>query len=500
MLKGNIFLLLFAFLFVKLNAQIATGSYAVRATCGSSSSSVSSLYNIMTNGNLDYVAPITNAGTPIKVNAIGDGKVGTFFALGSVASPLDAPKLYSINKLSGVATSYGAVNKPPVPAASFPSTGYSIVPDFIGDSDVNGDTYYIGGITFIFTAPATITDAKLYVGSVSLQTNVSNIIWSPAALDVTSQTILNNFITQTAQYLLGLGPEPQGMVQDWVFDPNTNTLKSYLGYEGKFMTISNLNTSNPTVVTTTPTTPIPGTPGNKQEMGAMFRDNLGNLYAVKSNEGTIYQINANTGDFTGDIYNTGFPNCSSIDATSELTAIPLPIEFISFNSNKKGYYNQLSWRLTSNSETNYFEVRRKNAIQDNWEVISPKIFGNTSYTYSFLDKQVGKDKSFYQVAHIGNNGTQTLTNIIEVSNTKVFATALFPNPTKSSKSCTIILDAVANYQMNIIDMNGKVVYSKQFNAINNISFSDENIDLNSGVYIVELKSGESLNKVKLVIN
>jgi len=185
---------------------------------------------------------------------------------------------------------------------------------------------------------------------------------------------------------------------------------------------------------------------------------------------------------------------------------PLPIELSSFAAicNEAGSEVDVRWSTASENNTSHFEVERSLDAQ-NWEIISSiAAAGNSTSTLNYsmkdLDARVNSIL-YYRLNQFDLDGASKMFGVVSVeylSNEKGFE--LFPNP--AGTDVTVLLHGEHQVgETNIIftDINGKevkkVVYNEQTGKLMTIDLRN----LEPGVYIVRLMSGNESNQfVRLI--
>ena len=479
-----------------VHAQVPSGSYLLAGACGGATNPTS-LYNVNVDGSTTLVGAVTYGGNPITVNASGY-TASSAYALSVPATLYTAPDLYAVSTTTGVATMVGTINPPPSPTTSFGTLGFTIPFNFIGDSDPATGRMFIGGITFKFSVfTGTITDVKFYLGT--LYPDVSSTTsWTLVGLDAGSQAVFNTFAAQAQAYISAgfTGPIPSGGFQDWVFDEPSGTLKSYLGIEGKFTTISGVSSTNPLAVTTTPTTLIPGTPGANQEMGAMFKDKDNNYYAVNSADGVMYKIDA-SGNYLGQSWNSG-RGCFRGDGVSKANAIPLPVTMVSFNAAAGNGKTVLNWVTIQEINVKDFTVERS-ANTNNWTSLSSVKANNGSgeQRYSYTDNNALNGLSYYRLKITDLDGTVKYSDIVSTNNAAKNVISVFPNPASQFVKADFASIMPSGSFVELVNVSGQTVYRE------NISLKATTIidvaRYAKGNYVLKIISGNTTHAEKLII-
>lgn len=152
--------------------------------------------------------------------------------------------------------------------------------------------------------------------------------------------------------------------------------------------------------------------------------------------------------------------------------IVLPVELLSFTAKAEGSSNKLTWTTASEVNNKGFQIEKLKATGDSWDILgfvaskSPK---GTSESYDFLDI-APLSTSYYRLRQMDNDGQETLSKVVSVSNKGNSKLKVYPNPV--SNSLTIETDPfnkgeALDYQ--IINLLGQQVQSGK--ATNSIDVS-----------------------------
>ncbi|MBC8082428.1 MAG: T9SS type A sorting domain-containing protein [Hymenobacter sp.] len=447
-----------------LLAQLPTNSFAVTAACPASAGNTSVLQGINTDGSLTPVAPIIDAGTGTRliINALGFdsnplNQTGIYGM--SVVQPITInnfdtpPTFYRIDLGTAQATSLGAVTPPPTPTSGLSSPGPTeiLIRDvrqtfnFIGDGGSNSEYYASGATARIFSSgglsgPFRVADLRLYVGVIQLTPfSTASPVWRQLdASDPATTALIAGYQDEVQAYLNSNGtlPIPQGGLQDWVYDVRTGNLVSYLGQDDQFLTIRNPAT-NPAAVTTQPTDTIP----TQQDIGSMFTDRNGNVYAVDADGGTIYRIDRLTGNYSNVSFGTAF-GCSRGDAVSMPGALPLPVTLTRFSATPQCGAVRLDWATASEKNAATFLVQRSRSGTD-WQTVQTVRAGNrpTGQAYSALDAAPLAGQSYYRLSQRDLDGTTAYSPVQAVLMPGLTGKAIaevYPNPTAEGRFTVLL--------------------------------------------------------------
>lgn len=466
-MKKLVYLLLCLGITAPAYAQFPTNSFAVTSACPGSAGNPSVLQKINTDGSLTPIGTVHAGSTSLIINALGNDvqdqenvygmNVVQPITLGNFNTP---PTLYRISLATAEATALGQVTPPPAPTYTDLQFGEMVLRqtfNFIGDGD-NQSNYFVGGITVRYSLfSGTVKDPRLYVGQIKLNpfTTAAPVWRQLDTSDPNTTTVMQGYATQIQAFIDNgfNGPAPEGGIQDWVFDPFSGHLVSCLGKEGMFLSINNITTT-PTAVTTAPTQLMPTT----QDIGSMFTDRVGNIYAVDANDGTIYKIDRTTGNYSGKSYGSAL-GCNRGDAVSFADALPLPVELTSFTARLGRQGVALAWATASEKNAAAFQLERSpdGVVWQAWRSV-PATNRAAGAQYSALDAVPLPGTSYYRLAMHDQDGTTAYSPVQTIENTQTTTVALqlYPNPVRHT--LTVLPAAGAGLQ--VVNSRGQVVWQQ----------------------------------------
>jgi len=290
-------------------------------------------------------------------------------------------------------------------------------------------------------------------------------------------------------------PVPQGGIQDWVYDVRTGNLVSYIGKEDKFLTISNPSNpaTNPVGSTRDVNSPIPG----QQDIGSMFTDRDGNLYAVQANSGTIYKIDPTNGNYTGSSYGSAF-GCSRGDAVSLPGALPLPVTLTRFSATLVGGSVRLSWATAREENAESFLVQRRHNGTE-WQTVQTVRASNRAQgqTYSAVDAAPLDGQSYYRLVVRDLDGSMAYSPVQSVTLTsKVVQT--YPNPSDGHFTVRLPQAMAAGTTLELLTTTGTL--ARRFQPAAGLSIlSLDAHDLPGGLYYLRVQQPGSVNTVPVML-
>ncbi len=184
-------------------------------------------------------------------------------------------------------------------------------------------------------------------------------------------------------------------------------------------------------------------------------------------------------------------------------SIVLPVELLEFYGSKMSRSNMIKWSTASEQNSSHFMIERS---EDGtiWNSIGKQ--SATGYSigienYEFEDKFPFK-MGYYRLNMVDLDGSQEYSNIISLernSRDKGNEIMLTPNPARSTTWITTDFDVQENTQIFISDLTGRAVRTESVLNPNRIMNYELDIhDLNPGIYIVTVSTGDFVKTIKLV--
>lgn len=198
----------------------------------------------------------------------------------------------------------------------------------------------------------------------------------------------------------------------------------------------------------------------------------------------------------------------TLDISSANPCTVLPIGLTEFS----GYYseysrsNELTWVTDSETNNDYFVLERS-ADGINFGAIADIDGQGDSYienTYTYFDPIESSDTYYYRLKQFDFDGASSYSDVIAIESewdNSEFFRSLFPNPAKTKinlvTSQRIKKDPI---QLTFINAQGSVVKTQELMGYTNAAnYGIDVSTLNSGVYTVQLVSGDESEVRKIVI-
>ncbi|WP_192820773.1 T9SS type A sorting domain-containing protein [Rufibacter sp. LB8] len=185
----------------------------------------------------------------------------------------------------------------------------------------------------------------------------------------------------------------------------------------------------------------------------------------------------------------------------------LPVTLTSFTATAANGRVNLKWATASEKDNKEFIVERSRTTSQ-FEPIATVAGGGTSttaLTYAAVDSKPLAGTSYYRLKQIDFDGKFEYSKIITVTQNSSAAesitiTSVHPNPFQNRVALQFSLQAEANVEVSLLDLNGKTFYSKTIKAkTGDQEHILENMgNLANGIYFIKVVSNGQVAVQKLV--
>jgi hypothetical protein len=479
----------------QLLAQVSGNSFVVSSSGPAAQRNPSILNRVLSDGRLEPIGPVVADNGVNIFDALGFNSANPtrLFAMNAILpTPLSNPNLYQIDLESGLTVSLGSISPPPSGLTSI-----GVVINFIG---TGGDeaNYFLAGLVLDVRPVITIfppsvgirvSNPRLYIGEIKFNSgNLTEPQWRQADIsDPATAAIINGYVTSINNNPSNPAAGITGGPRDWVFvrENGSPTLKSYLGVEGQFLTVSNITTS-PVIRVTTPAVPLPV----RAELGAMFSDNNNLLYAINTdggpNAGQIYQIDPTTGNYLNLTLNTGLGLFRG-DATTILPSRPLPVTLTSFVARLERARVSLRWTTATEAGTDRFRVERSVDDAQTWVPLGEVKAANAQQgqSYSFVDEGPSVGMNYYRLAIVDFDGTLAYSPVQAADfQPTEGAISLYPNPATEQFTVALPQAATAGSSLQVLNSLGQQVWTQPLAGLRTVRVDTK--AWATGVYYVKV--------------
>ena len=192
---------------------------------------------------------------------------------------------------------------------------------------------------------------------------------------------------------------------------------------------------------------------------------------------------------------SGVTICSSVSAVGTVTVnnVILPVTLIQFKGRKKEETVLLDWVTSTEINVNRFEIERSKDGTAFNKIGTVAGTGNSSInqSYAFNDNSPRATVNYYRLKMIDNDGKFTYSSILVFLGNQtgnVVIQTIKPNPFKDAINIEMLLQQKQPLKIQIIDMAGRVVGTKDFIGLagnNNIGYTGLS-NLTEGIYFVKI--------------
>ena len=179
--------------------------------------------------------------------------------------------------------------------------------------------------------------------------------------------------------------------------------------------------------------------------------------------------------------------------------VPLPVTWLDFRGSHLNGYTRLTWLVADEKDNAGFEVQKSSNGKD-FETVSfvkAKPATEALNTYSFTDATGGC--GYYRLKQTDLNGQTDLSKIVSVECAKPAPTtfAVYPNPV--SGQVTVVFPSIEPATIRLSGLGGRLLREttgtpEHVNALLNSQLRL----LPAGVYILEMRQGENVQRQKIV--
>lgn len=199
-------------------------------------------------------------------------------------------------------------------------------------------------------------------------------------------------------------------------------------------------------------------------------------------------------NYAGTVQTISISDAPSNTATTDCSIVPLPVELVNFDGMQVRNENILTWTTVSELNNDHFIVERSLDGQ-NWsafDLISGQGTSNATTHYESIDSNPGQGTNYYRLRQFDTNGNISFSDVIAVIPNNNITVNLIPNPAQSN----VVVNTNDYFnQIDIINMQGRVVKTQTFNAIRKASLDIS--DLDKGVYnvLVQTEKGSKIERL-----
>ncbi|MEO6489382.1 MAG: T9SS type A sorting domain-containing protein [Ferruginibacter sp.] len=168
----------------------------------------------------------------------------------------------------------------------------------------------------------------------------------------------------------------------------------------------------------------------------------------------------------------------------------IPVGLLSFEAQRNGRVNNLTWSTSQEQNSSRFIVERSNDGLNFAQIGVVAAAGNSSSRkdYQFTDPSPVKGINYYRLRAIDINSDYKFSMIRNVKNLGVTDLSFAPNPVQSNLKVDIDAISAGNGVITIIDISGKPVYRRNVSVVSgNNSYVVEAGKFSQGTYFIKIQ-------------
>ncbi|KAA9332695.1 T9SS type A sorting domain-containing protein [Adhaeribacter soli] len=196
----------------------------------------------------------------------------------------------------------------------------------------------------------------------------------------------------------------------------------------------------------------------------------------------------------------------NLEECDDMIIIPLPVELISFNGSASKEGIALNWETATEKDNAYFSIQHSTDGR-NFESVG-YVEGNgtssTNHKYRFNHTQPAGGKNYYRLKQVDHDGKYAYSKVIVVESKGAPSLKLtvYPNPVTNGE-LNLKLDRAMNEHelatVDLHDLNGRLIATEVLKGSQTIQINTRKLNLKPGIYLVNLRNGNTTSHQKIVI-
>jgi uncharacterized repeat protein (TIGR03803 family) len=255
-----------------------------------------------------------------------------------------------------------------------------------------------------------------------------------------------------------------------------------------------------------------GLNGSRPLGGSLMQASDGKLYGMTHNggidfsptnlgNGVIFSFDPSGSTYTKLVDFNGTNGANPFGGFIEVPdAGPLPVTWISFTGKNIGRSNELSWKVGTELNLNYYELQRSVDGQNFKEVAQIKATGNNAY--SFIDPISSSSSSlfYYRLKSVDKDGHFKFSDVIKIKISQKGFIVVNPNPFKNKLVVQVESPIRDRTSFILTDMSGRRLFKETkmlSNGTNTIEIN-ETERLSKGTYLLTIIESDQTQSIKVV--
>ncbi|MGZ3922942.1 MAG: beta strand repeat-containing protein, partial [Flavisolibacter sp.] len=189
------------------------------------------------------------------------------------------------------------------------------------------------------------------------------------------------------------------------------------------------------------------------------------------------------------------------DFVLSYSSVPLPLHWLSFTGSEKNSKIILDWQTSDESGCTNFSIERSLNHVD-WEEIAQVSCKNGQLnSYSFTDNLLSQ-QTFYRIKLVNRDGSFSYSTILTIRTSTQAGIRILQNPVSKNGQLTCLIDnaaliAAANWNVSIVDYQGRTMLSEKRNAESKLNVSTSR--LSAGTYLLIIQAGPLLTRKEFIV-
>jgi Secretion system C-terminal sorting domain len=183
----------------------------------------------------------------------------------------------------------------------------------------------------------------------------------------------------------------------------------------------------------------------------------------------------------------------------------LPVTITSVKAYQQASNIEVEWKVSNQLSVNNYEIQKSTDGRTFVTIGSKLAVNNTQLenTYTFTDVQVVSGVNYYRIKSVDNSGAFKYSIIVKVNiGNFVKSVTVWPNPIQgNSMNLQFVNEAAGNYNVQLTNILGQVVFSKQINHAGGSATQTVSLPkgLISGGYQMQVIAPDNTTQVQKVI-
>ncbi|MBK0384167.1 T9SS type A sorting domain-containing protein [Pedobacter sp. SD-b] len=182
---------------------------------------------------------------------------------------------------------------------------------------------------------------------------------------------------------------------------------------------------------------------------------------------------------------------------------PLPVSLSSFIAKATNNGVVLNWKTVSEKNNNYFEILRSGDDKNFVKIAKVTGAGNRDQelNYTFVDAKPLSGNNYYLLNQINFDGTvKSYTNLVQSVNFGLSTSDVYASLADNKLSLKILSNANGLGNIKLYDTDGRLSVHKNINLMKGTNQLDEEINLPSGIYMLNVNVNGNYKTIKLLKN